>query len=87
MPQEIVPRYFSDPPPSSGEDMATLRSDIEITFRYRRREREDSAILDQFKIESRIGDLKGPFFRASYRNGKYKASMAGKGVRRRLASV
>ncbi len=86
MPREYVPRYFSNPPPFDGDEDATLRSDIEMTFRYRRQELRDSAILDQFKIESRLGELRGPFFRASYRDGRYKASMAGKNVRRRLAS-
>lgn len=87
MPRNVVSRYFSKATPDGDAEAALLHSDIELTFRYKRRQDGGSVILDRFKIGSQVEGMIGPYFRGSYKDGTYKTAIAGKGVRRRLRAL
>ena len=81
MPVEVVPRYFSGVHIPEESDNVTLNSEIELSFRYKKRDEEVAVVLDRFKVSSRVNDKTGPHLSGALRNGQYRIASGGKGVR------
>ena len=81
MPVELVPMYFSGVHVPEESNNVTLNSEIELAFRYKKRGREVAVVLDRFKVSSRLNDEIGPRLSGVLRNGQYRITSGGKGVR------
>ena len=81
MPRDVVPRYF--PNSSLPEDVEnfSLNSNVKLSFGYKRRGEENSVVLNRFAITSTLLGMEGPYLRAGLRDGNYRVTQRGAGIR------
>ena len=81
MPVDVVPGYFSDTDLPEKQGGVPLNSKIELAFRYKKRNDEYSVVLDRFRVSSRVQGKEGPHLSGALRNGNYRMTSRGKGIR------
>ena len=81
MPINVVPRYFPELTVAEELESVLLESRVELTFRYKIRREESAVVLDRFKVSSSVQGIEGPHITGTFRNGNYRITMGGKGVR------
>ena len=80
MPREVVPDYFSELKLPEDSETVTLCSTIELSFRYKRRDKESAVVLDHFKVLSEVQGREGPSLSGTLRNRNYRIVTTGRGI-------
>ena len=80
MPRKVVPEYFPKLVLPEEMESVSLRSDVKLAFRYKRRGEESSVVLDRFEVYSRVQETEGPYLKGTLKGGNYRIAMRGKGV-------
>ena len=80
MPRDVVPQYFSEMTLPEEPKSVSLNSKVKLTFRYKRRQEENSVVLSHFELSSHVHGIEGPHLGGTLRNRNYQIAMRGKGI-------
>ena len=79
-PPEMFHYYFPEEQPRGGARAVPLHSNIELTFRYKRRNEGPAVSLDTFQVSSQVSRTSEAQIRGELRNNNYHVTRKGDGL-------
>ena len=80
MPRRVFPRYFPKLELPDEAEEVTLNSQVDLSFRYKKRDGRGAVLLDGLAVSSRVQGIEGPRLTGTLKNRNYQVAMSGEGI-------
>ena len=80
LPKPIIHRYFPSLTLPNSSEMSPYSSQIDLSFRYRKRDGRTAVVVDRFDVSSHMGGVEGPRITGILKGGRYRVSLKGEGT-------
>ena len=80
MPRRVIDRYFPDLVWPEEPEEVTLRSQVRLSFSYKKRDGKSAVVLDCFEVSSKLQGVDGPRLTGTLKNQNYRVDLPVEGV-------